>query len=1520
MPRYTMPDGSVHDFSSDDDATRAMKAWQTQFGNQENEFSLGSAASAVGRTALGMVGAIPQGLRAIGETAIGGAEGAWDRSASSNLSEWFPEGNAKTKQYQEKIGQGLEKVQEFLGEGVNIGGEVTGLYPGISSSTAKRLEEAEKDPKKRFELEQQHNALRTIGEGLGNFVPLPLIKGKGKTKAADLPPVERRKAIDEDFAQPSKKEPNYTEDYQFWKERAEKMTQDARNTPIQVTPEGQAVPRDLELATKAIDEQKPIAPQYGVETPKTQEVFGYTTELKTKTREPTLMGETPKPDDGFVRGEIKVEDPTTALATNHTHPTNEFMLRPEYIDADPTVQTLLRQEAQRLTEAQKGGVVGKEASKELRAIRQELERHGWTGYGSGDKPGLFGFGKDTALPIEKTGARDTRTFPEAGKPFDPFRNSKGRFVPKSQRGAISPELLGAGKVSDLLTKLGPTELLGKFKGTFNSKALNFAINDSLDPKSRSRLVWVSPTKFLELAKNRFPKSRPDLTQQMRDMAGPKIRSIREGLRSSDGLRDIPFLNIDGGKVTGHEGRHRAHTMEKMGVDLMPVVLRDSMHRVESGPLPYHQLMSEDKRIVDISDIKEIFPNGGKQLGQTFAGSSQRGSVPDVGESPLLKGLFKAFGKKEEVGPTKFEQAVSTEQATKALPGTGKVFDGVSRVPDDPKQLLTEYADSITPEKDLTDTQLKVGLTVQSGANLKARNTNNPFVKYSYQAFDNAYTEAAILKNTFVDPISKLESKINKQELQDLAYLAKKIEGTDSIVDRARLERLGFSENAISFWEAVQTGLKAKLDHTNKILGEIGQKTVEPRSNYFASTFKGNYKAIVRDKETGQPVFVLAEKTPKKLDALLNKFKTEKGKEFDFDVLDFDYVKHNKGEVEFALNEFNRLAEAGDPRIEAVKSLYEEYLQRTASYSKGGNQHLKEKSKVAVGGAEGYRLDRTELQNAKDFWKAQLEYIEKGFVWGENQKMFHNIGEAIKGIQDKLPNTSTYMNQYRLNAIGVRRNTLGKVSDILEREVTNAGIPIRDIAEWSKGTLNSMLLGGPNNIVFAATQLIQVINATPDLKIMLERKGINPVEAAVSASKSLNMSNPITREAWKWAETNHVARAAVFGDSVELGSSSAARMAHIAGDVWNVSPKEADRVGRSYVFLNAVHMLIDSGVPKKEAFQTAADLTNRAMVDYRAPESPMAMSSGGLIGNTSLFLMKYPANWWNQFFSHMTSKDLISFGALVGALGLTAGVLGAAGIEAYEAIRSVWNNQLGQGSKGRRLPSFNELAIESGMPNWMLVGPLSTVTGIDFSSKTGMKDTIGNSASDIILPGSGFAGKAIGSTASLALDPTSQSKQQKAIHDVLPTSLKGISEEAFYTDPVDKNGKALIRNPEKGTGEYRRDSFDRAIRFAGGRSTEEAIAKTKDYTKKTSQLERQQYRTEALDSLIKEILADKNTFSVAKKTEKAAQVFVKLGGDPQRFEAALQDRYLKSKLTPAERAMLESNPQELQRTFNLHIGR
>ena len=616
----------------------------------------------------------------------------------------------------------------------------------------------------------------------------------------------------------------------------------------------------------------------------------------------------------------------------------------------------------------------------------------------------------------------------------------------------------------------------------------------------------------------------------------------------------------------------------------------------------------------------------------------------------------------------------------------------------------------------------------------------------------------------------------------------------------------------------------------------------------------------------------------------------------------------------------------------IRDRYEEYQKQTASYNKGGNQHLKAKSKEAIGGAEGYRIDRTEKQNAVDFWKAQLEYIEKGFVWGENQKMFHNIGEVIKGVEEKMPNTASYMQEYRLNAIGVRRNVVGRLSDIMEEFATNKGIPVRDIAEWSKGTLNSMLLGGPHNVVFSATQLIQVINATPELKILIERNGNTVTEAVLAPLKSLNLTSPLNKEALKWANENHVARSAVFGDTVNLGSSKAARAAHAAGDIWNITPKKTDAIGRSYVFLNAVNLLTDLGKSKEIAFLEAADLTQRAMVDYRNPETPMMLSSGGLVGSTSMFLMKYPANYWNQLFSHMSNKDFTSFGLLITGLGLTAGAMGMAGIETYEFLRKVWNDShfkigeegkiplLGQGKQGRRLPSYNELVFKSGVPQWVAMGPLSTVTGIDFSSKTGMKDTVGNSFTDVLLPGSGFGVKAASGIAGAMVDPSSTAAWQTALHSTLPTSMKGFTEEAFYTDKPDSSGRALFRNPNTDDGEYRRTPFDRAVRMIGGRSTQEAYAKAKAFSDNTESKEKSEYRTEVVNRYIKESLTTNNPLKKGKLAEDAIKIYVKLGGNPEQFIQAVEAQSMNAKTTPDQRKLMQTNPQKLKQAREYGYGR
>ena len=65
------------------------------------------------------------------------------------------------------------------------------------------------------------------------------------------------------------------------------------------------------------------------------------------------------------------------------------------------------------------------------------------------------------------------------------------------------------------------------------------------------VAFMTPEQFHELATKRTPAElNAEYTPRLRE-------SIREGLKSKNGLKKMPYLHIDNeGKVTAHEGRHR----------------------------------------------------------------------------------------------------------------------------------------------------------------------------------------------------------------------------------------------------------------------------------------------------------------------------------------------------------------------------------------------------------------------------------------------------------------------------------------------------------------------------------------------------------------------------------------------------------------------------------------------------------------------------------------------------------------------------------------------------------------------------------------------------------------------------------------------------------------------------------------------------------------------------------------------------------------------------------------------------
>jgi len=217
MAKYTMPDGNLYDFSSDDEATKAMTAWQKQFGNEEPSYlsRVGQAGEALGRSAIGIAGAIPQAGAALVEGTFTSTPWGkvWGEASGQNLASMLPKSKGEVPEFEQTVGHGMEKLGEGLGQVARFIPEATGLA-GVPNWDQKKVLDSIKDPKARSEAEKVFAAQESAGEAAGNFVPLPLLgKGKGKPKETPKAHEDILKAIDEDL---NKKPINYADAYKEW--------------------------------------------------------------------------------------------------------------------------------------------------------------------------------------------------------------------------------------------------------------------------------------------------------------------------------------------------------------------------------------------------------------------------------------------------------------------------------------------------------------------------------------------------------------------------------------------------------------------------------------------------------------------------------------------------------------------------------------------------------------------------------------------------------------------------------------------------------------------------------------------------------------------------------------------------------------------------------------------------------------------------------------------------------------------------------------------------------------------------------------------------------------------------------------------------------------------------------------------------------------------------------------------------------------------------------------------------------
>ncbi len=220
--------------------------------------------------------------------------------------------------------------------------------------------------------------------------------------------------------------------------------------------------------------------------------------------------------------------------------------------------------------------------------------------------------------------------------LDPSKRGEAGMMKSALTPTIGAGLLGLGALAQSdESEAGVVggilgDILGDFAGDtvkqakkagWTDERISRAIRDMSHVRgdvAKGRVGHVNPKEFVEA-------THPDYSQIKKEAGLLDV----EKLRNED---QIPFINVEDGKIVGHEGRHRMAAMHEQGIDSAPVMIRDvSGYSSENVPAQKFSALLEGQ---DLADGKV-----GKPLSVTdtiLASESNKGAIKGLmGDSDLL---------------------------------------------------------------------------------------------------------------------------------------------------------------------------------------------------------------------------------------------------------------------------------------------------------------------------------------------------------------------------------------------------------------------------------------------------------------------------------------------------------------------------------------------------------------------------------------------------------------------------------------------------------------------------------------------------------------------------------------------------------------------------------------------------------------------------------------------------------------------------------------------------------------------
>jgi hypothetical protein len=833
----------------------------------------------------------------------------------------------------------------------------------------------------------------------------------------------------------------------------------------------------------------------------------------------------------------------------------------------------------------------------------------------------------------------------------------------------------------------------------------------------------------------------------------------------------------------------------------------------------------------------------------------------------IKGIFKEAGMSNKLADLMAQKPEDVRAVTKREEG---VKEAVYKIPGltDPisdfkfyDKPVGEIVEMARTGQDIPKNAVETfSQQMQAGGLFESLKTRNPVVKYTYERLTRAFQEAAENTKKFLtneqDGLKEYMRRLSGDEKGEIHNAMMLHEGQRELTSM-ELAEAGMNEKQIAYYNKYRELSKQFFHELNQRRVDLGLKPMDARVAHMAGRFMGDFSRMVYRWDEGgvkKVVGRISGTTSREL-AKAYKHMQEAHPEWEFGNAEYSHI----GKGRDAADRFGGLMEAlnflADTNTDTAALLdsYRDFIQKDAVNYLNATRHAKAKVKDAGGiiGSEGNKPWEDAKKNAEEGMKAQLSYFEQGYAWMAMEKAVGDLKPLLgdEGVAKQMPNAVEWANKYKDHAM--RRNQ-GAVADaantILSSVGEATGLGHSNLLKVSNVVKHRMMqkFMGLFNIPFTVTQLMQPLQTQPAMIALLHSRGLefSTAKAQLAATETYlgallhhmgkvgDGPQGFDKMAMDYADKMGVFDVKMADHTRDINGGQFGEMFDKLADVNIKAPEHLTR-GMSFLFFS--HLLKDAGVPVKDIFGAAENMTNLTMVNYHPLERPMGYAKLGWVGDVASALTRYKHNQWSQmaFYAREGIRGeqghLKATAPLATFLATSLAFGGIMGFFAYQEADAAY--QLFTEHALKKPDSLSNQLFKQNISPLLSHGLFSTL-GIDMTTRFSNANVLPDTKMGALIPYGSAVMDMAQATGNFLLDPTSTSKGKQMAKSWAPQSVQGLMENSMFTNKT-KDGKNLYVNPTEGPkfGEGRtyRSDAEMTGRNLGFRSVRESKELQKIYS-------------------------------------------------------------------------------------------